>query len=245
MSDYSKRIEITCWRSGRVLFAHEVENNTMRLTAEAAVKARANLGGANLSDAVMPGANLSGAYLSGVNLVRADLGGANLTWADLSGANLTWANLGGADLYEANLTGANLTGASLAWANLTGANLDGAVLDSVDLYGAYLSGAYLYGEDGEKLTLVGSRPILQICPLGSEWGTLIAYLTDRGVYLSLGCFFGTRDQFGTELADTHGDNAHAEEYRAALALIDAHERLWMPSDEASDAARDTGRRLPI
>src|SRR5690606_27000201 len=95
---------------------------------------------------------------------------------------------------------------------------------------------YLYSEDGEKLTLVGSRPILQICPIGSTWGTLIAYLTDRGVYLSLGCFFGTREQFGTELADTHGDNEHAEGYRAALALIDAHERLWMPSDGASDAA---------
>ena len=218
MSNYSKRIEITCWRSGRVLFAHEAEHNTMRLTVEAAVKARADLGGADLGGANLEGANLGDADLYGANLSGAYLGGANLTGAYLYGANLS-----GANLTEASLSGANLTEANLTGAYLTGADLTGAYL-----YGANLAGAYLYDEDDVKITLVGSRPIFQIGPIGSGSRYLIAFLTDQGLRLRTGCFFGTREQFEAKLADTHGDNEHAEEYRAALALIDAHERLWMP-----------------
>ena len=52
---------------------------------------------------------------------RANLTGANLTDANLRGAKLTGANLTGANLRGANLTDAYLTGANLRGANLTGA----------------------------------------------------------------------------------------------------------------------------
>ena len=82
---------------------------------------RANLSGADLSDANLSGANLrwtdlSGAYLSSADLSCADLSSADLSCADLSSANLSDANLSGADL-----SGANLSVANLRWANLSGA----------------------------------------------------------------------------------------------------------------------------
>src|SRR5690606_23675673 len=102
MSDYSKKkTEVTCWRSGRVLFAHETENKPMRLTVEAAVRVGEDLGGADLARANLTGANLVRANLTGANLT-----GANLTGANLDGANLARANLAGADLARANLDGA-------------------------------------------------------------------------------------------------------------------------------------------
>ena len=84
--------------TGAVLF--EGEFNTLKDCAAAAVKARADL---------------SGADLAGANLARADLVGANLSGADLSGA----------DLADAYLVGANLARADLAYAYLVGADLDG------------------------------------------------------------------------------------------------------------------------
>ena len=59
------KIEINCRFSGKVLFLHEAENNTTRLTVEAAVKA---------------GANLAGANLDGETLTKAPLSLLNLTW---------------------------------------------------------------------------------------------------------------------------------------------------------------------
>ena len=67
---------------------------------------RANLGGADLTEAYLSGANLSGAHLYGANLRGADLGGADLRGAALRGADLTEADLSEADLSWANLTGA-------------------------------------------------------------------------------------------------------------------------------------------
>ena len=154
-----------------------------------------------------------GAYLRGANLTGTDLRGANLNYAHLTGADLT-----GADLADAYLTGVDLTGADLG-----GANLNYAYLTGADLRGANLRG-------GEKL--IGERPVFMTGPIGSRCDYLIAYLTDKGVRLLSGCFFGDIDTFRNKLESTHADNDHAAEYRAALALIEKHVEIWTPKEKA-------------
>ena len=176
------KIQITARFTGLVLFEHEAENNTMKLTLEAAISARANL---------------AGAYLACANLARA-----NLARANLAGAYLAGAYLDGANLARANLAGANLAGANLA----------------------------------DKSELQGDRPILQIGPIGSRCAYFVAYLTNNGLRLHAGCFFGTRDEFEKKLQDEHDNNDHAKEYRAALAMIDAHAEIWTPKLEEKEAA---------
>jgi hypothetical protein len=114
-----------------VIFEHECENNTIKLTVEKAVKEDANL----------IYANLGGANLRDANLIYANLGGANLRDANLRDANLIYANLGGANLRDANLRDANLRGANLRDANLRGANLEDANLIYANLEDANLRGA--------------------------------------------------------------------------------------------------------
>lgn len=148
----------------------------------------------------------------------AKLCGADLQGADLQGADLCGAKLQGADLYGANLCDAKLQGADLQGANLCDAKLRGAYLQ-----GAYLQGANLCG--AEKL--IGERPILQVGPIGSRADYLTAYITDQGLRFDAGCQRQiTREVFEVLLYETHGDNIHAKEYRAALALIDAHAEIW-------------------
>ena len=132
------KIDIKCRFSDSVLFSHECESNTIKLTLELAVKARANLYSANLA-----GANLAGADLYGANLSDANLYGANLAYANLYSANLAGANLAHANLIDASLIDANLYGANLAGANLAGADLADANLAYAYLYGANLEGANL------------------------------------------------------------------------------------------------------
>lgn len=97
---------------------------------------RADLRGADLSEADLSGADLSGADLSEACLARA-----NLIGAYLCNANLARSNLYGAYLCNANLVRANLIGAYLIEANLSEANLSEANLSGAYLYGANLVGA--------------------------------------------------------------------------------------------------------
>ena len=60
--------------------------------------------------------------------MRADLSGADLSDADFSAADLIGAKLSGADLRMANLSGADLIGADLSGANLSGADFNRADL---------------------------------------------------------------------------------------------------------------------
>ena len=168
--------------------------------------------------------------VSGAVLYRSD-GATSLREAVVAavreGADLSGAYLSGADLRGANLRGAYLSGAYLSGAYLSGANLRDAYLSGADLRGANLRGANLSGE----VRLIGARPVVQVGPIGSRSDWLIAYLTDGGIRIDAGCQRQiTRAEFETRLANTHSDDQHAREYRAALAYIDAHAAIW------SDAA---------
>ena len=167
------KFEIKSWLDSKILFSIEIENGTLRMALEAAVKSRANLFGAYLSGASLSRADLSGANLSEANLFGAYLSGADLSEANLSGANLSGAYLSGASLSRANLSGANLSEANLFGAYLSRADLSGANLSGANLFGAYLSEANLFGE---KLT---KNPI-QI--LGLKWEVLI---TEK--HIKIGC----------------------------------------------------------
>ena len=67
--------QITARLTGSVLFEHEAENNTIRQTLETAVKAGANLDGANLTGVYLTGANLDGEILT-----KAPISLMNLRW---------------------------------------------------------------------------------------------------------------------------------------------------------------------
>ena len=140
--------------------------------------------------------------------------------ANLCGADLRGANLCGADLRGANLRGANLRGANLRYADLRGANLRYADLCDADLC------------DGIKLK--GLRPFLQLGPIGSRQDYFVAWITTKGLMLRAGCFFGSKDEFLNILDETHGNNAHAEEYKAALVLAEKHAELWTPENDEND-----------
>jgi uncharacterized protein YjbI with pentapeptide repeats len=141
--------------------------------------------------------------------------------ASLDRASLDGASLDGARLDRASLDGARLVGARLDGARLDGASLVGARLDGARLDGASLVGALIFGKK-----LIGPRPIFQIGPIGSRSDYFISYTTDAGIMLKAGCFTGTIGEFEAKLTEEHGDNNHAQEYRAALELIKTHATIW-------------------
>ena len=67
---------------GKVLFALEKENNTIKDTLEEAVRNNANLENANLRNANLEDANLENANLRNANLYNANLRNANLEDAE-------------------------------------------------------------------------------------------------------------------------------------------------------------------
>ena len=154
-------------------------------------------------------------------LEKAVSAGASLAGANLYGANLYGASLAGASLDGANIAGANLDRANLDMANLDRASLDGASLDGASLAGASLAGASLYGKK-----LIGNRPIFMIGPIGSRCSYFTSYITDAGIMLRAGCFFGPIDEFKSKLIEEHGENDHRKEYEAALTLIECHHQIW-------------------
>ena len=111
--------------------------------------------------------------------------------------------------------------------NSVAITLAAAINAKTNLYGADLRSANLYGADlGDAGKLTGDRPYFAVGPIGSRQDVLGAFLTEKGIFLRAGCFFGTVEAFRDKLQGEHGDNVHAIEYRAALVLVEAHYAAW-------------------
>jgi len=97
------------------------------------------------------------------------------------------------------------------------ATQSGANLRDADLSGADLS-------DNSKI--IGKRPGFIIGPIGSRCDYLTSYMTDSGVKIQAGCFFGDLEKFESAVKETHGSKIHGKEYTAAIAMIKAHAEIW-------------------
>ena len=137
-------------------------------------------------------------------------------------------NLSYCDLSYCDLSNSDLSYCDLSYSNLRYCNLSNSDLSDCDLSCSNLS------HYDQKLTLIGDRPVFSLGTIGSRNDYLWAYLTDQGVYVRAGCFFGTLDEFADVVEKTHGDNIHGREYRAAIELIKVHAELWMPETAESE-----------
>jgi uncharacterized protein YjbI with pentapeptide repeats len=196
------KIEIKDRFNGKVLFAHDQENNSVKATLEAGIKAKADLSYADLN-----GANLNGAYLNGAYLGEACMSGAYMCDAYLKGAYL-----GGTNLNNAYLSYADLNGAYLGDADLNGAHLEGAYLGNADLSGACLNGAKLNSADLETATygegvIIGNNPLFI---LGLTWPV---YIFKN--HIKIGCQIHTKQEWlNFSDADIAKMESHASEFWA-------------------------------
>ncbi len=143
-------------------------------------------------------------------------------------------SIAGAVLYAAEVEDSIPSGlqlqAALEKATSGRANLSGANLRDAYLRGANLGGAKLTDE----LTLVGERPVFTLGPIGSRADLFIGYVTNQGLRVRAGCFFGTPEEFTAALEAEHGTNTFAREYLRALELLELHAELY-PAQVAFEA----------
>lgn len=113
---------------------------------------------------------------------------------------------------KADLREANLREADLRWANLREANLGGA-----DLGGANLGGANL----GEKFGKLKYDGFFSADPLGSRNDTLLAFNTDKGIFVRAGCFFDSLELFREAVIKSHGEESkHGKLYLGMANVIE-------------------------
>ncbi len=142
---------------------------------------------------------------------------ANLSFADLSFADLRSADLSSANLRFADLSSADLSSANLRFADLSSANMSFADLRSADLRFADLSCF-----------------VCQSGPLGSrrDYLTTIWCHGWQHEQVTAGCWSGTLKELVETVANTHGDNRYAHEYKMAIAYHRAMLKIYKANMEA-------------
>lgn len=134
-----------------IVAAHALWLHSKGAEGQRAVFNKMDLGGADLSGAILANASFREADLSDAFMAESRLDGADFRYAVLGAAQLGGANLGVAQLRHADMRLANLEGAQLRGADLSGARLAGAKLDRADFAGATLMGCDLSQADLSKV----------------------------------------------------------------------------------------------
>ena len=67
--------------------------------------------------------------------------------------------------------------------------------------------------------LLDNGGVSQVAPIGSRAATMVAFNTNKGIFIKTGCFFGELDKFAEAVANTHNGNKHGQAYAAAIELV--------------------------
>lgn len=166
-------IEIKNWKTGKVIFSYDCENNCIKQTIKVAINKGislryADLRFADLNNAYISKADLSyanfnhaklrHAYFENVNLYGAILFNADISFACFTELNLSNADLSYTEAYVTDFRSAKLNNAKLMYSHLYEANLIEAHLNHADLtcarlYDAVLDNADLSGANLENVDL--------------------------------------------------------------------------------------------
>ena len=97
-----------------------------------------------------------------------------------------------------------------------------AVKGGADLYGANLRGANLRGANlGEKIGKLKANGYFFAGYLGSRNDVLMAFHSDKGVFVRAGCFTGSLDDFRAAVIKTHGETSkHGKLYLGIANIIE-------------------------
>ena len=139
-----------------------------------------------------------------------------------AGQRFEYADLSGMDLSKLNIKFGCFYGTKFYGTTFDGTKFDGTTFDGTTFYGTTFKRTCFAGKE----IVDCARPIFAIHPLGSEQRTMYAVLTKKGIHILTGCFSGSVDEFKAAIEKKHGDNAHDQEYLAALTLVELHFKLW-------------------
>lgn len=70
--------------------------------------------------------------------------------------------------------------------------------------------------------LMSNRDFITITPIGSESGVLTAYMVEKDIQVTRGCFTGSLAEFAKAVERRHRDNQYGRSYRAAVEFIHSH-----------------------
>jgi uncharacterized protein YjbI with pentapeptide repeats len=138
--------------------AYLAGSNWTGLHAKEIVLNNCDMGGSNLTDAMLEkltaiGANFTQAVIRDAWLIGLNACGSQFQGADLSSIKAEYARLGGSNFTDACLRGACLHGATLAAAALDGACFDEANLSKAELHRSKINGASFVGANLEEANL--------------------------------------------------------------------------------------------
>lgn len=168
------KIEIKNWKTGKVIFSYECENNTIEKTLNIAKNLKyadlryADLCNANLSSINLTHANFSNAKLNGVFIIGADLSYSIFDNVNMSNSNLYHAKLNKCILNNVNLYNSNLSDANLSHSKITNTKFTVSLMTnakfnytfikrsnfySCNLFGSYVNASNFENCNFERTTL--------------------------------------------------------------------------------------------
>ena len=146
------------------------------------------------------------------NVNKGDLGGWVEKESSLGDDVWAWPN---AEVFaNAVIWGGVIWGGEIWGGEIRGGEIWGGVIRGGEIRGGEIWGGEIWGGVISK-----TSDYMAFCSIGCGGGVLTAYIRDKGIEVTRGCFRGTLAEFEKAVAKKHKTNAHAKEYALAIKLI--------------------------
>lgn len=195
---------------GKVLYSYTCENNNISKTLKQAVEENVYLNSVVLKDVTIENINLINLSLKGATLMNVVINNSSLEHSDLSDTKIFNSHFYNTSLAETNFSFASIINDTFTDCYLSSAIFNDSFLQDVNFKGKI----YLYNTSFLKIrygrinlydkgVVKNSHDVAYIGNIGSRNSYTNVFNTDKGIFVSCGCFFGTLEEFEKEVLITH------------------------------------------
>lgn len=222
---------------GKILYSYTCENNTISKTLEQANLESICLNEANLSNKVIENVKLSKLRLIGANFTNSVFNNVTISDSQLSLTDLSHSEIKNTHFIDTALYNSNFVGSSINNSQFLRCTLENTLfcmasiedseflskrMRNINFNGTLFNNVVYYGGGVIKNT----HDVSCIGNIGSRGFYTTVFNTDKGIFVSCGCFFGTLKEFKKQVLITHKNiPQYKKEY---LDMIDYVQKRFKP-----------------
>jgi len=168
---------------------------------------------------VIWGGVIRGGVIWGGEIRGGEIWGGEIRGGEIRGGEIWGGEIRGGEIWGGVIRGGVIRGGEIRGGEIRGGEIRGGEIRGGEIWGGEIWGGEIWGGEIRGGEIKKTTDYIAFCSIGNDGGVLTAYIKEKDIEVTRGCFRGTLKEFENAVIKKHNTNLYSKEYAFAIELI--------------------------